>query len=579
MVDEVIPNPRNTFRHQLNSMFAFVNTGITIFFISLLNGYLYHKLSSSQIIGQHIDISVGYTTAVVGVVISLIIPGRLHLIKNLSLTSSIFILTIVQALGKSAISLVCILIALFHLAFIFLKRHLDYANIPFSLIVGFKISLTLMVFLQQFLVFPKTSISPARFNLTEYFLHVKDIVGTHEFEKLLITAIGSAIIAFFIKTYSRVPWNALLLTAGVCFTLFVSSFHKLLTLDMLISVDSAYFNLTEMLENNVFNLTDFRLLLDQRLWIYSFAFALFIWYETMMTINYVRGFEYKYTNSKLECFSLVVGNLVCGVFGLLPLTSSFTTNIQLKGLKSLHRINFLGGLLMLLIVPLSIWGFTQYVPVAILPILYTSMLLVEIKKSDFALFLTYNKTKLFYIMLVPLLCFYIDIIYAFVFSMIIYHVIYGYSRSSTYYHFDDVNQFFNRVLKYARENKDNNDEERAVLNFDSEISRIEDDRERIGSDCIVYSLLGKYTYLYSDFHLNIILHREERFVIINFEYIFKQDIDFIANYHKFLKKVKKAGKEVYITGIERDDFINFIKMFKRSFFLRFYMKNAVYYTG
>ena len=579
MVDEVIPNPRKTFRRQLDNTFAFINTGITIFLISLLNGYLYNKLSSSHIIGQHIDISVGYTTAVVGIVISLVIPGRLHLIKNLSLVSSIFILMIVQTLGKSAISLACILIALFHLAFIFLRRYLDYSNIPFSLIVGFKLSITLMVFFQQFLMFPKTSISPIRFNFTEHFLHLKDIVGTHEFEKLLITAIGSVIIAFFIKTYPRVPWNTILLATGVCFTLLVGSFHKILTLDMLISVDSSYFNLTKMFENNVINLTDFRLLLDQRLWVYSFAFAVFIWYETMMTINYVRGFEYKYTNSKLECFSLVIGNLVCGVFGLLPLTSSFTTNIQLKGIKSLHRINFLGGLLILLIVPLSIWSFMKYIPVSILPIFYISMLLVEIKKTDFKLLFTYNKTKLFYIILVPLLCFYIDIIYAFVFSMIIYHVNYGYNRGSTYFHFDDVNQFFNRVLKCARENKDKNDEERAVLNFDSEINRLEDDKERIGPDCIVYSLFGKYTYLYSDFHLNIISHREERFVIINFEYIFKQDIDFIANYHKFLKRVQKAGKEVYITGIEKDDFINFIKMFKRSFYSRFYMKNAVYYMG
>lgn len=577
MVDGHMANPRNMVKRQISNILNFINSGVTIFLISLLNGYLYSKLSGTYTKGQSIDISIGYTTAIVGVVFSIMMPGKLQLFKSLSLISACFVLIIAETLGRSALSLTCILISLFHLMFIFLKRYMDYTHIPHSLIVGFKITLAIMVFFQQFLTFPQSSISPSGFNFTDYFIHVRSLVGTYEFEKLMITLIGSIIMAGFIKVYVRVPWNTLLLVSGIFFMLLVGSFDNILTLDKLISVKSSYINITLMIEDNIFNLVDFALLADQRLWVYSFGFALIIWYESMMTINYVRGYEFRHTHSKLECLGLVAANTLCGLFGLLPLTNSFATNIQLKSLRSLNRFYFVGGLLMLLIAPLSVWSITRYVPVFILPIFYTSMMFAEIRIADFELLYRFNKNKLVYVFLLPVMCLYIDLIYAFVFTMIIYHTFYGLNRSNTYYHFDDTQMFFNRVIKFARDNKEIQEEERTSLNQDNELSRLEDEKARISNDSVVYSLMGKYTYSFNEFHTNVLSYKDENIVIVNFEFILKQDIDFLANYNKLLREIQKMGKELYITGINQEDLNALIKLPKRSFLIRFHMKNAIFF--
>jgi len=320
-------------------------------------------------------------------------------------------------------------------------------------------------------------------------------------------------------------------------------------------------------------------LTDQRLWVYSLALSVVIWYENMTTINYVRGFDFKYTNSKLECYWLSLGNFISGVFGLVPLTNSFVTNLQIRSLRALDRLNYVFGLVILLLMPFTFWNIIKYIPVSILPILYSSMLIAEVKLSDFDIIMKINKKKLFYVVLAILLCFYVDIIYAFVFCLVIYHVVYGYSRTSIYYHFDDSNHFFNRVLKFAREHKDSQDEEQTILSNDDTISKLEEDRVRIGSDCIVYSLLGKYSFKYNDFHLGIIQQHDKNNVIVNFEHIFKQDVDFLANYHKLLRKIQKLGKDVYISGINKDDFVSLNQMLKRSFLSRFYLRNRVYYIN
>lgn len=579
MVDDVHLNNENLVKRQIDSLLTFVNLGITIFMISLINGYLYSKLSDIYAKGQLIDISIGYTTAIMGTLLSLVIPGKLHLFKSLSLVSAFFVLLIAESLGRSALSLTCIMVAIFHFAFTLLKRYIDYSHIPHSIIVGLKISLTVMVFFQQFLIFPQGSVSPPRFNFIDYFIYMRNIIGTYEFENMVISAIGTIIMAAFIKVYVRIPWNTLILMAGILFTLLIGPFHQLLTLDKLISINASYIDVSQMVKNNIFNLTNYQLLKDQRLWVYSFGFAIVIWYESMITVNYIRSYTYRHTNSKLESYGLVIGNFICGFFGLLPLSNSFTTNIQIKSLRALDRFYFIGGLLLLLIAPLSVWSLTRFIPVGILPIFYTSMLAAEIKRSDIEFFWKFNKSKLFFVALVPLLCLYIDIIYAFVFSMILYHTLYGFNRSNTYYHFEEATPFFNRALKFIRESKDKVDDDRAVLTIDIEIDRLEDEKTRIASDCIIYSLMGKYSYRYNDFHLNVISHRDENNVIVNFEYIFTQDIDFLGNYYRLLKDIRKLGKKVYITGIDKENFYALVKMFKRSFLLRYHLKNNVYYLA
>ena len=450
MIEETPMNSKSTIRHFIYNISVFLNSGVTIFLLSLVNGYLYSELSGSYSNGQQIDISVCYATAIVGVIISIVSPGRLHLFKNLSLISASFILLIARDLGRSAISLACIIIALFHAAFLLLRRYLDYTHIPFSLLVGFKFTLIILMFFQQFFTFSESSMPPENLNITDYFYLLVNTIKSHGIEKLIITIIGSAIMVVFLNKYPKIPWNTVLIISGVFFFISFKQFHTVLTLGELISVNSSYINLSDMLKHNLFNLSNYELLLNQKLWVYSFGFSIFIWYETMITINYVRDLDFKYTNSRLETFGLIVGNLISGVFGFLPITNGFVANMQLKGLKSLHRFNYTGGLLFLLIIPLSCWTLIRYIPVAILPIFFISMLLAEIKKSDIEFFVQINKGKLFFVILVPLICLYIDIVYAFVFSMIIYHVIYGYNRGTTFYNLDNPNHFFNRVIKYAK---------------------------------------------------------------------------------------------------------------------------------
>ena len=557
-----------------------INNAITILFISITNAYI-----SKCFIGPHdpkggpVDITIGYGTAIAGLAASIIFSGRLKLFKGLSLTTTALTLVIVNKFGHDSLSWTCLLVSVYIQCFIMLRRYSDYTNVPFSLIVGLKLTFAVFIFLQLFLLFPTSLNFPVKMNLLTYFAFTKEHAADIDFVKMTLLLVLAITFAVLNKFFRYFPWNTFVIVMSVLVYLIMKNVEEVQTLDSVMVLNLNFGQIGTIFKKNLQNLRKIDLLYDSTFWMYTLILSIVIWYESMVSVKYVKGVSNKRSNCKYESYGLLSANLLSAFFGLLPISAGMVNMIQLKAVNSLTRLTYVISLVLVILVPLGLFGFVKFIPVTLLPFLFASMLVSEINHQDYAFLYNNNKKKLFYVSVIPILAIWFDISFAFIFAMILYHVFYSLGFTETIYSIDDPDVFFSRIIKKAQSFKKKQlDEERQSLRFTSYKVEMEELRDRIKDNCVVYTLQGCNNYHFASFHINVIKNMKENYIIINLEKLFKNDIDFIGDYYKLLSETEKLDKDLYLSGLPKS-FLKSSRRIRNSFFRRYYEENRVLFLS
>lgn len=85
---------------------------------------------------------------------------------------------------------------------------------------------------------------------------------------------------------------------------------------------------------------------------------------------------------------------------------------------------------------------------------------------------------------------------------------------------------------------------------DTHLQELKDNFLNFGA---VYSLKGIFNFFNYRIHLQNIKYLKKDVLCINFEHVWRHDIDYLGDYHKLIYRLEQEGMDVYISGWTRQE--------------------------
>lgn len=283
--------------------------------------------------------------------------------------------------------------------------------------------------------------------------------------------------------------------------------------------------------------------------------------ESCITIRLTDDILIQRTNRVKELTSIAVTNIVCGLFGLPPVSLPVSMNIMVIKLKASTQVyNLMAAGFLLVSVWILPWLFA-YVPMILVTVFNISLGLMMFDIAVIKHYFRHNHAYILPLLLIIVASFFIHIVFSMLIAWVAFFTLYlsGAPKESfrivkrtefkesfkmTFYR-----SFLNLVpsIKEADKQVSSSAEVKYDANTESLIKLI---YER----GIIYQLRGRFNFTFFGCHVeNInqlkIMHKTEGPVVIDFSEVWNADRDFIEYYDNFLEELRMNTRDLYIIGV------------------------------
>lgn len=273
---------------------------------------------------------------------------------------------------------------------------------------------------------------------------------------------------------------------------------------------------------------------------------------------------------RLEIVGLAISNFIAGIAGILPLSLPIGRNLLALRSGATNRVYLLISCVFTVFFGWIVWPYMKFLPFITVSIFNASLGILLMDSRLFNNYWMYNPKYAIIFTLIVVSCFFVDLVFCMILSWLFFLAFYMQMPSEEAYTLGDVNQFENRVQVYLENSAKNLLNLKKNLAKDS-IFRNSDEQEetetlvqsaitqedkpvdnivtKIKSDCVLYELRGRFNFLFYRTHVANLKHIDRKHVVLDFTYIFSNDIEFIQEYYSFIRKLSGEVFELYVTGI------------------------------
>lgn len=397
------------------------------------------------------------------------------------------------------------------------------------------------------------------------FKHQKDIKVYVFFTFVL----GSIILAYLMVRWKRVPWHAIFFIVCVIVGV-LDSGNQVNTLGEAWNSEGNFHkalgNLVSKRINEHFKHAE--MLIDPYFMINCIVLSMVTILETSISMKLSEAILKRRGKKRLEIVGLAISNFIAGITGLLPLSLPIGRNLLALRSGATSRVYLLIACLFTIIFGWVVWPYMKFLPLITVSIFNASLGILLMDSRLFNNYWLYNPKYAIIFSLIVISCFFVDLVFCMILSWLFFLAFYMQMPSEEAYSIGDINQFENMVISYKAANKDNilnlrknlgngilkrdiedEDDDEIETLVNSNINHDEDLVGKIKSDAVLYILKGRFNFLFYRTHVANLRHIDKKNVVLDFSYVFSNDVEFIQEYFSFIRKLSEENFDLYVTGI------------------------------
>lgn len=559
--EEIIPKDENLFKFQINhsplelvSMFFYnLNTGIAIAMMLVYFAILNQNQMNNSLENNKLPNEVFIITSIFSLFSSFVVSGDLNIFRSFSITNIIFLFTIMSKFGINSLPIVILMISINFIIFTIIRLSRFVYLIPKNIFLSMTVIITIYLILLQIANFNTLIYKPTSMNIFDvlkFFDNNKTSFTVENILLFLFSIILACILFIWIK---KVPWFIVLLVFGNLGGWLVNKYQQTTLINNYFIKDTV--TLRTYFEENIKGFLNFKTIFTQEFYLYCLALSLLMFFESSLTIKLARYGKnaMRQTNYKTEMFGLIISNLLGSVIGCLPMSLSFTNNYIIKQTGNNNKISFFVAVVFLILFGIPIFLFIRQIPLVVINIFICSLAIIGIDYKAIHSMFKYNKKYFTIFILSVAIGFFIDIIYMFCLSLIVFYFIYFLHNEDVFYMLEEQGDYMSKVIayqsKYLTDNKDEINLYHSKLDLDTL-------KSTIVKEGIIYQFKGCFNFFFHQIHLNNLAFINKEHVILDFSTIIRHDYDFIDEYYKLVKNLEDKDYIVYISGIKKDRYEN-----------------------
>lgn len=284
--------------------------------------------------------------------------------------------------------------------------------------------------------------------------------------------------------------------------------------------------------------------------------------ESSIAIRMTEDLGGETTDKDTELAGVAATNIICGIFGLPPVSIPVCTNILMRKLGVTSQAYTLSAGIFLI---LSVWILPfifNYAPMLIVTVFNISLGMSMFDMNTIMYYWKYNRNYFYVILVIIAFSFFVHIVFSMLLSWINFFALYlnivkkeSFSLIKGKDFVDSIrsSSFLSGILSMIP--GVTSDESLKKSEYPRKISTLLDDIEIKG---IVYQLRGRFNFIYYNCHLQNLTQLFDRMkesdvpIVIDFSDIWNSDREFIRHYQKFLHETLYITRRIYIYGIPKD---------------------------
>ena len=272
---------------------------------------------------------------------------------------------------------------------------------------------------------------------------------------------------------------------------------------------------------------------------------------------------------KLEVLGLAISNFIAGIFGVLPLSLPIGRNLLALRSGASSRVYLLIACVLSILFGWIIWPWMKFLPLITVSVFNASLGVLLIDSQVFYNYWKFNPKYAIIFTLIILSCFFVDLVFCMILSWMFFLALYMQMPNSEAYALASLEQFQTQVesfslsisknlnntklnLGYSEQSgfsQEEEEQQKLVEDEGKKSDEVKELVEKIKNDGVLYELKGRFNFLFYRTHVANLRHLDKKYVVVDFSYIFGDDIEFIQEYCSFINKLEQEKFEFYVTGI------------------------------
>lgn len=392
------------------------------------------------------------------------------------------------------------------------------------------------------------------------FKHQKDIKVYVFFTFVL----GSIMLAYLMVRWKKVPWHAIFFVLCVSVGILDSTAQVSTLGEAWNSEGNFHEDLGKLVKGRINeHFKHASILIDPYFLINCIVLAMVTILETSISMKLSESILKRRGKKRLEIVGLAISNFIAGIAGLLPLSLPIGRNLLALRSGATHRIYLIIACVLTIFFGWVIWPYMKFLPLITVSIFNASLGILLMDSRLFNNYWIYNPKYAIIFTLIVVSCFFVDLVFCMILSWLFFLAFYMQMPSDEAYSLGDLSQFENMVESYSKissnsllnlkknlgegELEDDDEENETLVN--SKVEGKENIVSKIKSDAVLYELKGRFNFLFYRTHVANLRHLDKKYVILDFSYIFSNDVEFIQEYFSFIRKLSEESFVLYVTGI------------------------------
>ena len=530
---------------------ALVNVLVSIPSALAITVSMNYKANPKQIV----DPTLAVLTLTFGFFVSFLINGGTQLFKAFTATQAFILVLQVRKFGVICLPWTCLVVSVLTFMVVLLQIQKFIKITPNCILLGLKFATGIMLIVMElshgFGIKDSIQGTTSLYTMIQHvFKHQKD-VQVYVFFTFFC---GTIILCYLLVKHPGMPWHAVFFVITIAAGIVATETNKESSLGESWSSNS---KLSSSVKNQVnkrinehFKHAD--MLLDPSFMIHCIVITGVTLLESSVTMRLGELILIKRSQKRLEIVGIAVSNFIAGVFGILPLSLPIGRNLLALRSGATKRYYLLLSCFLTVVFGWLIWPYMKYLPMITVSIFNASLGVMLLDTKTFHNYWKFSPKYALVFTLIIVSCFFIDLTFCMIFSWVIFLAIYMQTPSEETYEIGRVLDFearLNRFEEKQTSRRAGRDEDEALVSIQKGNEAFLRD---LGQRGVIYELRGRFNFLFYRTHVANIIHLDKQVVLLDFEKVLENDIEFISEYCSLIVKLRRIGLEVYVTGIPKE---------------------------
>ena len=558
----------SSFYKYFKNIFLLINATLVLLLMQLSKSFLITKYFD-QIDSLPFEINEINITLIIALIYSIVLSDNLSILKGIPILQMFFLSYIIKTYDVENIGIICLGLSIVLTVFYFLRVYKLYVFIPYSVIVGVKICLSLLFCMEMVFYSRIRNKTPSVFVFYDLLAFLKD--NSDEFSRFYVFFFFLLITCLFIlHRYGKfLPFVMIMVFLSISIGFGMLLVGPLITINFMKLPNFLDFFFPINYKFDFFSKYDNIQLLINRNFIKDIIlYSSLVNLEFLATVKLLQRNKSEKPNVNRELKFLIFINLIQSFFGLLPITVGLDTNLAIKSVKGHYKYYYFVGLVLIIIYPVYLYPIFSMMPLYLFSIIISCLFFFNISVKDFSFLGFFDKKGLVFILVLFFFNFQMELLICVFFGIIIFFVFYLQNEKNKSF-------FIKKDFEIEDKQPESEDEEKLIFNTNDilQSSLRNPGFKNLLENSTFYVFDGIFNFFYSNFHINNICDDNKKNVILDFSKIKEYDSDFFDEYFIIVQALIKKGKAVYLTGFDKICFKR--KIFVQKWIYDLYDDNKV----